>query len=169
MTTPCFERGCRRHIHRGLRAGTALAILVATVIAIPADAYVRPGATEIVSVAADGSQGSEPENIPLTVQGCTLDCTSDISANGRFVAFESPLEDLVPGDTNKMADIFVKDLRTGAIERGCGVWVPEGDRSGPYLRPRRERHRCLRARPRYGVDRPRLVELRRPHGMSAGR
>ncbi len=40
-----------------------------------------------------------------------------ISADGRFVAFLSFSPDLVPGDTNGgAADVFVKDLQTGAIE-----------------------------------------------------
>ncbi|MCS0636816.1 hypothetical protein NX801_14335 [Streptomyces sp. LP05-1] len=40
-----------------------------------------------------------------------------ISANGRFVAFQSARSDLVPGDTNKVADIFVRDLRRGTTRR----------------------------------------------------
>ncbi|MEU6058553.1 hypothetical protein [Streptomyces sp. NPDC047097] len=40
-----------------------------------------------------------------------------ISANGRFVAFQSARSDLVPGDTNKVADIFVHDLRRGTTRR----------------------------------------------------
>src|SRR3954453_6695539 len=40
-----------------------------------------------------------------------------ISADGRFVAFESIAPNLVPGDTNAREDVFVKDRVTGAIER----------------------------------------------------
>ncbi len=40
-----------------------------------------------------------------------------VSGDGRFVAFESDADNLVPGDTNDAWDIFVKDLQTGAIER----------------------------------------------------
>src|SRR5262249_14470648 len=40
-----------------------------------------------------------------------------LSANGRFVAFQSNAINLVPGDTNGNHDVFVKDLSTGAIER----------------------------------------------------
>jgi Tol biopolymer transport system component len=36
-----------------------------------------------------------------------------ISADGRFVAFESKATDLVPGDTNGRADVFVRDLQDG--------------------------------------------------------
>lgn len=38
-----------------------------------------------------------------------------LSADGTIVAFESRADDLVPGDTNGQADIFVKDLSTGAV------------------------------------------------------
>ncbi|MFM8332732.1 MAG: TolB family protein, partial [Candidatus Methylumidiphilus sp.] len=37
-----------------------------------------------------------------------------LSADGRFVAFTSYASNLVAGDTNGAADIFVKDLQTGA-------------------------------------------------------
>ncbi len=40
-----------------------------------------------------------------------------LSADGRFVAFESLASDLVPGDTNAVQDMFVGDLQTAAIER----------------------------------------------------
>ena len=40
-----------------------------------------------------------------------------ISANGRFVAFASYATNLVPGDTNGVADVFVHDRLTGSTER----------------------------------------------------
>jgi hypothetical protein len=40
-----------------------------------------------------------------------------ISADGRYVVFESAATNLVAGDTNGLADIFRKDLQTGAIVR----------------------------------------------------
>jgi len=40
-----------------------------------------------------------------------------ISGDGRLVAFQSPATNLVPGDTNKLSDIFLKDLQTGALTR----------------------------------------------------
>jgi Tol biopolymer transport system component len=40
-----------------------------------------------------------------------------ISADGRYVAFSSSADNLVPGDTNKATDIFVRDRQTGAITR----------------------------------------------------
>ena len=40
-----------------------------------------------------------------------------ISADGRYVAFASWASNLVPGDTNGISDVFVRDLQTGAITR----------------------------------------------------
>ena len=40
-----------------------------------------------------------------------------VSADGRFVAFESRASDLVTGDTNGMQDIFVYDRTTDTVER----------------------------------------------------
>ncbi|MFN8547629.1 MAG: calcium-binding protein, partial [Candidatus Eisenbacteria bacterium] len=38
-----------------------------------------------------------------------------ISGDGRYVAFESDADNLVPGDTNGLLDIFVHDLQTGTL------------------------------------------------------
>ena len=40
-----------------------------------------------------------------------------ISADGRYIAFESDATNLVPGDTNGVRDIFVHDMQTGATTR----------------------------------------------------
>jgi Tol biopolymer transport system component len=39
-----------------------------------------------------------------------------LSADGRYVAFQSGASNLVPGDTNDVGDIFVHDRQTGTIE-----------------------------------------------------
>ncbi|NIW44429.1 MAG: T9SS type A sorting domain-containing protein, partial [candidate division Zixibacteria bacterium] len=40
-----------------------------------------------------------------------------ISADGRFIAFESRAENLVPDDNNDAGDVFVYDAQTGNLER----------------------------------------------------
>ena len=50
-----------------------------------------------------------------------------ISADGRYVAFESDATNLVPGDTNHRADIFVRDLVAKTTER---VSVSSADEQG---------------------------------------
>ena len=42
---------------------------------------------------------------------------SAVSADGRYVAFESNASNLVTGDTNGQSDIFVRDLQTGITKR----------------------------------------------------
>ena len=63
------------------------------------------GITELISVSSSGLQVKKP---------CTLDA---ISADGRFVVFDSLASALVPGDTNLVNDVFVHDRTTGTTER----------------------------------------------------
>ena len=52
-----------------------------------------------------------------------------ISANGRYVVFESGASNLVPND-DEGSDVFVKDTLTGAI--CCASKAPNGDVAGSY-------------------------------------
>jgi Tol biopolymer transport system component len=61
--------------------------------------------TSRVSVDSEGRQANGPSFGPV------------ISADGRFVAFESAATNLVPGDTNGFSDIFVRDLTAGTTTR----------------------------------------------------
>jgi hypothetical protein len=63
------------------------------------------GTTTRVSVASDGTQGNSGS------------AWSAISADGRYVAFESYASNLMPGDTNGVRDIFVHDRQTGQTNR----------------------------------------------------
>jgi Tol biopolymer transport system component len=42
---------------------------------------------------------------------------SSVSADGRYVGFESAASNLVPDDTNSQTDVFVRDRQTGETER----------------------------------------------------
>ncbi len=64
--------------------------------------------TTRVSVHSNGRQSSDESSI----QG-----SQSISADGRFIAFESLAGNLVNGDTNRRQDIFVHDRETGNTER----------------------------------------------------
>ena len=50
-------------------------------------------------------------------EGNALSYAASISADGRYVAFESNADNLVAGDTNGVADIFVRDRQTGTTTR----------------------------------------------------
>jgi Tol biopolymer transport system component len=72
------------------------------------DVFVRDrqaGTTERVSIDSAEAQVSFDSNGPF------------ISADGRFVAFQSDAPALVAGDTNIASDIFVRDRQTGTTER----------------------------------------------------
>ena len=64
------------------------------------------GATDLVSVATDGTQANRD-----SWEGASL------SGNGRFVVFVSEASNLVAGDTNGQVDVFVHDRSTGVTER----------------------------------------------------
>jgi Tol biopolymer transport system component len=73
------------------------------------DIFVRDrqlGITERVNLAYDGSQ--------VTVFSPAL---AAISADGRFVAFQSDDPHLVPGDTNGRTDVFIRDRQSATTER----------------------------------------------------
>ena len=61
-----------------------------------------------------------------------------ISADGRYVAFASSANDLVPGDGNTFNDVFVKDIRTGALvlaSRDVADIGANGPSTSPTLSP----------------------------------
>lgn len=73
-----------------------------------ADIFVRDrrkGTTRRVSVGPGGVQGNGFSFMPA------------ISSDGRFVSFASTATNLVPGDTNGAADIFVYDRQKGTTRR----------------------------------------------------
>src|SRR6476661_3251922 len=55
---------------------------------------------------------------------------ASISADGRFVAFESFASNIVPGDTNNTSDIFVRDVLTNTTTR---VSVDAAGNQGNFL------------------------------------
>src|SRR4029079_15264073 len=72
------------------------------------DVFVRDlqaGTTTLVSAARAGGPGNAASNGPA------------ISAHGAFVTFASKASDLVAGDSNGVADVFVRDLVLGRTSR----------------------------------------------------
>lgn len=73
------------------------------------DIFVRDratGTTTRVSVASDGTEGSDCDSF-----------APSMSADGRYVAFYSSAANLVSGDTNGLEDVFVHDCATGQTSR----------------------------------------------------
>jgi Tol biopolymer transport system component len=72
------------------------------------DVFVRDlvtSQTRRVSVSSSGREGDGNSGAPA------------ISADGRWVSFASTAANLVRGDRNRIADVFVHDLQTGRTER----------------------------------------------------
>jgi Tol biopolymer transport system component len=84
-----------------LVAGLALALLAS---ALPS-ALSAEGGTERVSVDSTGEAPDARSFAPA------------ISADGRHIAFSSSANNLVPGDTNQSADVFVHDTVTATTRR----------------------------------------------------
>ena len=92
------------------------------------DVFMREGEGPIqrVSLTFDGRQAN----------GESL--SADISDNGRFVVFVSDAGNLVPGDTNGVEDVFIRDLAVGTTRRVSvrGRSVEANGRSGtPAVSP----------------------------------
>jgi len=82
------------------------------------------GEVRRVSVSSAGGQANGVSAIP------------SITPDGRFVAFQSDADNLVPGDTNGAGDVFVRDMNSGTTIRvglaDNGAEPPSGS-SGPSI------------------------------------
>lgn len=77
----------------------------------PSTAEADPSATMTIS-----SRTPEPQLQP-DQPGNGPSSWASLSAEGRFVAYASDATNLVPGDSNRSCDIFVRDRETGRTER----------------------------------------------------
>ncbi|HVQ90280.1 MAG TPA: hypothetical protein VMU51_04520 [Mycobacteriales bacterium] len=106
------------------RALVVLSVSAGVVLMAASGAAAAPprGSTELVSRSSAEVQGDQDSVLPA------------VSADGRFVAFTSLADNLVPGDTNEASDVFVRDRRTGRTERisvsSLGV---QGDGNSGFL------------------------------------
>jgi len=100
-----------------------------------ADVFVHDrdsGTTEMASVPSDGTEREEYSHHPAGP--FSMDAT--ISADGRFVAFDSQSTRLVPGDANGSFDVFVRDRQARITERvSVASGGAEGDGAGyePFI------------------------------------
>jgi Tol biopolymer transport system component len=81
----------------------------------------RTGRTIRVSVSATGAQGDSESNFPR------------VSANGRYVVFQSVATNLVDGDTNDTSDVFVRDTRAGTTARVGPGLSPSTSADGRFV------------------------------------
>jgi len=108
--------------------------LVARDLNLTYDIFVRDRKTkqiQRISVGVNGTEANGPSTNPV------------ISADGRYVAFESDATNLVAGDTNGYTDVFLRDLRLNKTTRisvsGQGAqadnvsYVPSISANGRYV------------------------------------
>lgn len=92
------------------------------------DVFVRDlqtGVTTRVSVSSAGAQSNASSS--------SFVCPPHLSADGRFVVFESRASNLVAGDTNNTGDVFVHDRQTGETTRVSVTSAgDQGDRLSDY-------------------------------------
>ncbi len=97
--------------------------LVPGVTNIGFNVYLRDtvtGRTSLISRTATGQAGNDTSWEP------------SISADGRFVAFDSWASNLVAGDTNRQRDVFVFDRRTGSMRRISAKGTVQGNGASWY-------------------------------------
>jgi Tol biopolymer transport system component len=83
----------------------------------------RTHRTERVTISRNGGQPNGPSYSP------------SISGDGRRVAFDSYASDLVPGDTNEILDVFVRDLKTDRTEMVSVSTKPQQQGAGFNVEP----------------------------------
>ncbi|HLL13498.1 MAG TPA: Calx-beta domain-containing protein [Pyrinomonadaceae bacterium] len=103
------------------------------------DVFVRDlktAVTTFVSVNASGTAAGNGASGTFNDRGFTATSLA-LSADGRFVAFNSAASDLVANDTNNLNDVFVRDLATGvtilASVNAAGTASGNGNATFPYL------------------------------------
>ena len=123
------------HLRKGRSVFAAVAATSVAALLCPAGALASHGVTAPISVNSAGVIGDDQSNY------------ADMTPDGRFVSFASLASNLVPGDTNGVGDVFVRDRRAGVTERvSLGIKGARGRRRQQHPRHRDE-HRDQRRRP----------------------
>src|SRR5918992_1081263 len=112
------------------RGGFAVAAVIGVAAVLgPASALAAHNVIEPISVPPDGAIGNDS-----SVAGDHLGDYGDMTPDGRFVVFASAASNLVPGDTNGVGDVFVRDRRPGVTERvSLGRKGVEGNGDSNFL------------------------------------
>lgn len=129
-TDACTVGGTLSAMPIATRLALLAAVTAAVLIAGSPGAASTP-ALRRVSVSSDGSDPYGDSSWP------------SLSADGRFVAFQSDASNLVPMDTNNSQDIFVYDrfegstkrvsVASGGTEANGGSWSPKISADGRYV------------------------------------
>jgi Tol biopolymer transport system component len=92
--------------------------LVAGDTNIDFDVFVYDRLTQTTICASVNSQEQKGSGVSQSERSLDSDALNPVmSPNGRYVVFQSSYTNLVPNDTNGVADIFMRDLQTGTTTR----------------------------------------------------
>src|SRR4051794_30658905 len=97
--------GNTKRRRRGRVASPAVILAIVLALALTSTSVAGSARTERVSVSPSGEPGDRNS------------AYAAVSADGRYVAFWSDATNLVPGDTNRRADVFVRDRILGTTEK----------------------------------------------------
>ena len=112
----------RRSVRRRTMRATVIVSMTAGLLA-SASALALHGVTVPISLDSSGAATGNAESL-----------YSDMTPDGRFVAFVSAASNLVAGDTNGVGDVFVRDRRTGVTERvSLGIRGAVGNGDSNFL------------------------------------
>ncbi|MEK7678058.1 MAG: hypothetical protein AAB676_19675 [Verrucomicrobiota bacterium] len=95
------------------------------------DVFVRDTAAETTELVSRRQPGA-PANTGNSFSSISGNA---VSADGRYVVFESWASDLVPGDTNDFQDAFIHDVQTGTNGLVSVNALGSGSANGPSLNP----------------------------------
>jgi len=99
------RRGGTRRERRRCSAWATLAVAAVLALVLATTGLAASARTELVSVSPSGAPGNSDSLFTA------------VSADGRYVAFASAATNLVPGDTNRALDVFVRDRELDTTER----------------------------------------------------
>ena len=113
----------RPHSHAARRLAVALGVSALAIVLLAPAASAAPTKTKLVSQSSAGTQGDERS------------FGQEISATGRFVAFDS-VAGLVSGDVNGERDIYIRDFKKGKtklVSKAAGGGSGNDDSWGPSI------------------------------------
>jgi len=105
---------------RRRRAALVLGLALALALGLSAGGWASGAKTRRASISSAGQQGNDYSYFP------------SISADGRYVAFESAASNLVGGDTNGTYDVFVYDRKTHKTRRVSVSSAGQQGNNGSY-------------------------------------
>jgi|GEM_PF-1989507 len=122
LATGAWERRRKALPSALVLLGLAPGIVPHAAAAAPDDSFERYEGISLQTVSSSGTQGNNVSYKPF------------LSGDGGIVTFYSRSDNLVPGDTNGVYDIFVRDARTGATSL-ASVGYDGSPANGPSYSP----------------------------------